>query len=142
MTEHHPQKIMAHQLVVPVRWADMDVNAHVNNVRFFTYFESVRLAWLEAIRARNERNGQGSVVAQTTCHYRRSIPYPETVLVNMYVGVPGRSSYTTYYELLSATDHATRYADGTAVMVWVDRASGKAQPLPDDIRAVLAPAAT
>ncbi len=134
-------KILAHQLTLPVRWADMDVNGHVNNVRFFTYFECVRLAWLDAVRARGERNGQGSVVAQTTCNYRLSIPYPETLLVNLYVSPPGRTSYTTYYELLSAADNAIKYGDGKAVMVWVDRASGKSQPLPDYMRAVLAPVA-
>ncbi len=132
-------RILAYQLTVPVRWADMDVNAHVNNTRFFTYFESARLAWLESIRARGERNGQGSVVAQATCNYRRPIPYPETVLVNLYAGAPGRSSYTTYYDLLSAADNSIKYGDGTAVMVWVDRTSGKSQSLPDYIRAVLAP---
>ena len=133
-------KILAYQLTLPVRWADMDVNGHVNNVRFFTYFESARLAWLQSIRARGERNGQGSVVAQTTCNYRRSIPYPETVQVNLYVSSPGRSSYTTHYDLRSATDSGIQYADGTAVMVWVDRTTGKSQPLPDYIRAVLEPA--
>ena len=55
---------------------------------------------------------------------------------------PGRTSYTTYYDLLSAADHSIKYGDGTAVMVWVDRASGKSHPLPDYIRAVLAPVST
>ena len=135
-------KILAYQLTMPVRWADMDVNAHVNNVRFFTYFESARLAWLESVRTRGERNGQGCVVAKATCNYQRPIPYPETVLVNLYAGPPGRTSYTTYYDLLSAADHSIQYGDGTAVMVWVDRASGKSHPLPDYIRAVLAPVNT
>lgn len=132
-------RILAHQLSLPVRWADMDVNAHVNNTRFFTYFESARLAWFESVCLRGQRNGQGPVVAQTACNYRRSIPYPETVRINLYAGVPGRTSFTTYYELLSEADASIKYADGQAVMVWVDRATGKSQPLPDYVRAVLAP---
>ena len=36
----------------------MDVNAHVNNTRFFTYFESARLAWFESVRSREQRDGQ------------------------------------------------------------------------------------
>ena len=134
------QKILAYELSLPVRWADMDVNAHVNNTRFFTYFESARLAWFEALRTRELRNGHGPVVVQASCNYRRSIPYPETVLVRLYAGVPGRSSFTTYYDLLSASDPTIQYADGQAVMVWVDRASGKSLPLPDYVRSVLAPA--
>ncbi len=133
-------KILAYELTMPVRWADMDVNGHVNNTRFFTYFESARLAWFEAIRARDPHNGRGPVVAKTTCNYRRSIPYPETLRVNLYAGAPGRSSFTTYYELLAEADPSIKYADGLAVMVWVDRATGKSQPLPEYVRSVLAPA--
>ena len=132
-------RILAYQLILPVRWADMDVNAHVNNTRFFTYFESARLAWFESVCPRDQRNGQGPVVAQSSCNYRRSIPYPETVCVNLYAGVPGRSSFTTYYELFSEGDESIEYADGQAIMVWVDRASGKSQPIPDYVRSVLAP---
>ena len=131
-------KILAYQLTLPVRWGDMDVNAHVNNTRFFTYFESARLAWFEAMCPRDLRNGHGSVVAQATCNYRRSISYPETLRVNLYAGAPGRSSFTTYYDLLSEADQSIQYADGLAVMVWVDRATGKSLPLPDYIRAGLA----
>ena len=136
MTE---QKLLAYQLSLPVRWADMDVNAHVNNTRFFTYFESARLAWFESVCPRKHRNGQGPVVAQSACNYRRSIPYPETLLINMYAGAPRRTSFTTYYDVLSEADPSIKYADGQAVMVWVDRETGKAQPLPDFVRAVLAP---
>lgn len=136
MTE---QKLLAYQLSLPVRWADMDVNAHVNNTRFFTYFESARLAWFESVCPRKQRDGQGPVVAQSACNYRRSIPYPETLLINMYAGAPRRTSFTTYYDVLSEADPSIKYADGQAVMVWVDRETGKAQPLPDFVRAVLAP---
>lgn len=134
------QKILAYQLTMPVRWADMDVNAHVNNVRFFTYFECARLEWFESVRARDKRNGQGGVVKQASCTYLRPIPYPETVRINLYAGPPGRTSFTTYYDLLSESDPTIKYGEGQAVMVWVDRASGKPQALPDYVRSVLAPA--
>lgn len=130
-------KTLVYQLRMPVRWADMDVNAHVNNTRFFTYFESARLAWFESVRPRAQRNGQGLVVVQAGCNYRRPIPYPETVQVNLYAGAPGRSSFTTYYDLFSASDESIRYADGQAVMVWVDRATGKSLPIPDYVRSAL-----
>ena len=135
-------KIFVYQLIVPVRWADMDVNAHVNNVKFFTYFECARLAWFESVRARSQRNGQGSVVKHASCNYLRPIPYPETVRIHLYAGPPGRTSFTTYYDLLSETDATIKYGDGQAVMVWVDRATGKPQPLPDYMRSALAPVNT
>lgn len=134
-------KTLVYQLTVPVRWADMDVNGHVNNVAFFTYFECARLEWFEAVRPRAQRDGHGLVVAQASCNYRRTIPYPETAKVMLYAGPPGRSSFTLYYELVSAIDAAIKYADGQTVMVWVNRDSGKTQPLPDYVRAVLPPPA-
>ncbi len=133
-------KILTYQLSLPVRWADMDINGHVNNARYFTYFESARLAWFDSIFTRDQRNLHGTVVAQTACAYHRSIPYPETVQIHVYAGAPGRTSFTTYYEVLSAADPALKYADGQAVMVWVDRTTGKAHPLPDYLRSALAPA--
>lgn len=126
-----------YRLTLPVRWADMDVNAHVNNTQFFTYFEAARIAWLDSVRARNSRDGEGPVVAQATCNYRRPIPYPETLDIHLYTGAPGRSSFTTYYDMFSAVDPSIRYADGQAVMVWVNRSSGKTRPLPDYVREIL-----
>ena len=131
---------LAYHIVFPVRWADMDVNAHVNNVRFFTYFESARLAWFQDVRSREQRSGKGLVVAQASCNYRRPVPYPETLRVNLYASVPGRTSFTTYSDLLSETDPSIKYGDGQAVMVWVDRATGQKEPLPEYVKAVLAPA--
>jgi acyl-CoA thioester hydrolase len=136
------QRRLVYQLKLPVRWADMDVNVHVNNVCFFTYFESARLDWAESVRPRAQRGGLGLVVAQANCNYHRPIPYPETVRVDLYASAPGRTSFTLYYNLLSESDPKIKYADGQTVMVWVDRASGKSLPLPAYMRGVLAPART
>jgi acyl-CoA thioester hydrolase len=138
---NEPRKLV-YQLKLPVRWADMDVNAHVNNVCFFTYFESARLDWAESVRTRALRGGQGLVVAQASCNYQRPIPYPETVRVDLYASAPGRTSFTLYYKLLSEADPAIQYADGQTVMVWVDRSTGKSLPLPDYMCSVLASAPT
>lgn len=133
-------KRLVYQLKLPVRWADMDVNAHVNNTQFFTYFEAARIAWLESVRARNSRDGEGPVVAHASCHYRRPISYPESLDIHLYVGAPGRSSFTTYYDIFSDGDNSIKYADGQVVMVWVNRSTGKTRPLPDYVRALLAAA--
>ena len=135
MTE---QRKFLHQLKLPVRWADMDVNAHVNNTQFFAYFEAARIAWLESVHARTTRDGEGPVVAQATCNYLRPIPYPETLDIRLYAGAPRRSSFTTYYDVFADGDNSIKYADGQAVMVWVNRASGKSLPVPDFVRKVLA----
>jgi acyl-CoA thioester hydrolase len=136
MTE---QRKLVYQLKLPVRWADMDINGHVNNTQFFTYFEAARIAWLDSVRARNARSAEGAVVAQATCNYRRSIPYPETLDIRVSTSAPGRSSFTTFYDVFSDGDESVKYADGQVVMVWVNRATGKSLPMPDFVRAALAP---
>lgn len=133
MTEQ--RKLLA-SLSLAVRWADLDANGHVNNAKYFTYFEQVRIAWLESQNAQNTTDGQGPVIAQTGCGFLRPIPHPETLTVSMYAGPPGRTSFPTFYEIVGATA-GVKYAEGQAVMVWVDRSTGKSHPIPDRLRRVL-----
>ena len=119
---------------VPVRWADLDANGHVNNAKYFTYFEQARIAWLESQNAQNAA-GQGPVIAQTGCSFLRPIPYPETLEISVYAGAPGRSSFPTFYEIAGGA--GLKYAEGQAVMVWVDRATGKSCPSPETLRKTL-----
>lgn len=69
----------------------------------------------------------------------RPIPYPETLEVRVYGGVPGRTSFRTFYEIVGSMQAGVQYADGQAVMVRTDRSSGKACPMPEALRALLAP---
>ena len=120
-------------LKVPVRWADLDANGHVNNAKYFTYFEQARIAWLETQNAQNTTQGEGPVIAQTGCNFLRPIPYPETLEIRVFAGPPGRSSFPTFYDIVGGAQDI-KYADGQAVMVWVDRNSGKSRPLPETLR--------
>jgi acyl-CoA thioester hydrolase len=130
MTE---QRKFLMSLQIPVRWADLDANGHVNNAKYFTYFEQARIAWLESQDAQNTASGHGPVIAQTGCNFLRPIPYPETLEIRVFAGPPGRSSFPTFYEIIGGAT-GVKYADGQAVMVWVDRSSGKSQPLPETLR--------
>jgi acyl-CoA thioesterase FadM len=58
--------------------------------------------------------------------------------VRVYAGPAGRTSFPTYYEIVSVEDEKLVYADGNAVMVWTDRASGEKRPIPDRLRELLA----
>lgn len=130
------QRKLLTSVKIAVRWADLDANGHVNNAKYFTYFEQVRIAWLESHNAQNTDDGQGPVIAQTGCSFLRPIPHPETLTVSMYAGPPGRSSFPTFYEIAGATA-GVKYAEGQALMVWVDRKTGKSQPIPEMLRKVL-----
>jgi acyl-CoA thioester hydrolase len=124
---------------VQVRWADLDANRHVNNVAYFTYMEQARIDWLKRVDLQTTAEGEGPVVVQTSCNYRIAIPYVEALDVHLYAGAPGRTSFPTYYEIVSAEDANLKYADGQAIMVWTNRTSGESRPVPDALRELLAP---
>src|SRR3982751_675099 len=123
---------------IQVRFADLDVNRHVNNVAYFTYMEQARVDWLKRTGMQRTLKGEGPVVVQASCNYRQAMPFVDAIEVRMYVGPAGRTSFPTYYDLVSADDEHCQYADGQAIMVWTDRESGVSRPVPDDLRALLA----
>jgi acyl-CoA thioesterase FadM len=65
------------------------------------------------------------------------MPFVDAVDVRVYVGPAGRTSFPTYYDIVGA-DESCKYADGQAIMVWTDRASGASRPVPDELRELLA----
>jgi acyl-CoA thioester hydrolase len=119
---------------IDTRWADNDVYGHVNNVVYYSYFDTVvnRLlienAWLDP--------GSSStigVVAETSCRYFASISYPEKIDVGLAVERLGNSSVIYRLGVFSqGTDSAA--ADGRFVHVYVDRESRKPAAIPDALR--------
>jgi len=123
---------------IVVRWGDMDALGHVNNAKFFTYFESGRLGYFQRLDLtrfrRHESEGPGLVSA--TCHFRQQVRYPDTLEVGVRVSEVRTRSYTFVVELYrKGTD--VLVAEGTSVGVWVDYRAGKAVPVPDAMRAAL-----
>ena len=139
MEKEEPKRKLLYVLHIPVRWSDMDANAHVNNVVYFTYMEQVRIEWLKSIGMQNTAEGEGPVVVQTSCNYLRQMPHPETLEVRMYGAAPGRTSFPTYYEIFGTVHAGVKYADGQAIMVWTRRAEGTKVPVPEAMRALLTP---
>jgi acyl-CoA thioester hydrolase len=69
--------------------------------------------------------------------FLKQLHYPGDVIGRMTVGVPGRSSFDTGFELYRADDPDTLYARGNAKCVWIDYAAGKSVPLPDLLRSTI-----
>ena len=125
---------LAHVERIPIRWGDMDAMGHVNNTVYFRYMEQARISWFGALVPEDEAwQSTGIVIANAICNYRRPITYPGTVEVKLFVGPPGGSSVPTYYELRVGND-ATPYADGEAVVVFIDLKLQKPARMPEDIR--------
>lgn len=135
----HPERRLLHTSHLSVRWGDMDALGHVNNTCFFTYFEQVRVEWLEGLDLDWMRGRVGPVVASTRCDFKRPVVYPAELEILLYAGPPGRTSVSTYYEARETSADDALCAIGEAVLVWVDYEAGRPRPLPEALRAHLPP---
>ena len=128
------QRRLAHVERIPIRWGDMDAMGHVNNTLYFRYMEQARISWFEALIPEDDAwQSTGIVIVNASCNYNRPITYPGTVEVRLQVGPPGGSSVPTFYDLRVDADPVP-YAEGAAVVVFVNMKTQKPARIPDGIR--------
>ncbi len=120
---------------IPVAWGDMDYFRHVNNIVFFRYFESARIEYLERIGFRElaEDDPVGPILASTSCRFRRSLTWPDTVAVGARVVEVGEDRFSMAYRLVSRKSGEVA-AEGDGVLVSFDYAAQKKVPLPGRVR--------
>jgi len=135
MTPTPAPRRRVHTCRVALRWGDMDAYAHVNNTVYFRYMEEARVEYLERQGYTIGSGVSTPVIVSTACTFLIPISYPGVVEVTMFLSAPGRSSIVSEYELRREGD-ATLYATGSAKIVWIEVASGKSVPIPDDLRAL------
>jgi acyl-CoA thioester hydrolase len=122
------------EMVITIRWGDMDAMGHVNNTLYFRYMEIVRIEWLHSVGGAPDPSGQGPVIVNAFCNFIRQLEYPGDVLAKHYVAGPGRSSFETYITLERTDAPGVIYASGGAKTVWVDFPLQKSVALPDAVR--------
>ena len=128
-------KKLTFEMVIPIRWGDMDAMGHVNNTVYFRFMEQARIGWFEALVPKGEAwQSTGIVIANASCNFKRPINYPGTVEVRLSVGSPGGSSVPTFYELLVDEEI---HADGEATVVFIDMEKQKPIRIPQNIREAL-----
>ena len=138
MTHTTPQRAdYRHFQPITTRWHDNDIYGHVNNVTYYSFFDSAVNTYLI------ERGGldihDGSVVGfvvSSSCDYFASIAYPDLIEVGLRVSKLGNSS--VQYELaVFKAGEGEACAAGRFVHVFVDRASNQPVSIPDELRAAL-----
>ena len=128
-----------HFLAIATRWMDNDSYGHVNNVTYYSYFDTVVNEHLIREGGLDIRTAdQVGLVVETSCRFFRSLTFPEVIDAGIRVAKLGRSS-VTYEIALFRRDDATPAAAGRFVHVWVDRASNTPTDIPARIRAILEP---
>lgn len=130
-------KKLTHEMVLPIRWGDMDAMGHVNNTVYFRYMEIARLDWLFRVGGPPDPGGCGPVIVNAFCNFVRQLEFPGEVLARHYVCNPGRSSFDTYITMARADDPSVVYAEGGSKTVWTDFKAQKSVPLPDWMRALV-----
>lgn len=118
-----------------VRWRDLDAFNHVNNSKYLSYLEEARLRWMLGVPGMGMDDHVAPVVAASTLNYRRPIAWPGDIVVELFVERLGGSSVTIGHRIVDSADGAATYCDGNVVMVWIDRGTGRAAPLPAGVRA-------
>ena len=131
------EKKLTFEMVMPIRWGDMDAMGHVNNTIYFRYIEVVRLEWLFKVGGAPDPSGIGPVIVNAFCNFIRQLEYPGEVLARHYVANPGRSSFDTFITLERVDRPGVIHAEGGATTVWTDLKAQKSVPLPDWMRALL-----
>jgi acyl-CoA thioester hydrolase len=126
-----------HFLTIPTRWMDNDIYGHVNNVVYYSYFDTVINGYLIDPGGLDIHGGPVvGVCAESACRYRAAFAFPEPVEAGLRVAHLGRSSVR--YEIgLFKTGEEAAAAEGHFVHVFVDRKAMTPVPIPDAIRAAL-----
>ncbi len=116
---------------IRVAWGEMDAFRHVNNIVYFRYFESARIAYFERIgyTERMAATGVGPILAETRCRYRIPLTYPDTVEVGARVTAVGEDRFRMAYTVFSRR-HRKTAAEGDGLVVSFDYGAGRKTVLP------------
>ena len=127
-----------HFHAITTRWMDNDLYGHVNNVVYYSFFDTVINQYL--IRAGGLDIHESRIIGlavESMCRFHRPLAYPDPVDAGLRVGKLGRSSVRYEVGLFAAGEEEAA-ATGHFVHVFVERQSRQPTPIPESIRAALA----
>ncbi|MFT4518329.1 MAG: acyl-CoA thioester hydrolase [Halioglobus sp.] len=122
---------------VSTRWSDNDVYGHVNNVVYYSYFDTVANRYLIEVGGMDIADGRiVGYVVNSGCEYHAPITYPETIEAGVRVDKLGNSS-VQYGIAIFKEGEEQAAAHGHFVHVFVERAENRSVPIPDNLRSAL-----
>ncbi|TFW08524.1 acyl-CoA thioesterase [Oxalobacteraceae bacterium OM1] len=122
---------------ITTRWMDNDAYGHVNNVVYYSWFDTVVNAFLITNGALDiERSPVIGLVIETQCNYFASVAFPEPITAGLRVSKLGNSS-VRYEVAIFREGEETAAAQGHFVHVYVDRESRRPSAIPEKMRALL-----
>ena len=119
------------------RWMDNDIYGHINNVTYYSYFDTaVNHYLIDAADFDIHKASVVGYVVHSECNYLSSIAFPDSIEVGLKVNRIGNSS-VTYDLALFKNGEAVASAQGVFVQVFVDRKHGRPVTIPNFIRSAL-----
>jgi acyl-CoA thioester hydrolase len=131
----HRRDDYRHFQPITTRWHDNDVYGHVNNVTYYSFFDSAVNRYLIEVGGRDIQAGSvvGFVVS-SSCDFFASIAFPEPIEIGLRVGKLGNSSVQYELAVFKAGEEQA-CAAGRFVHVFVDRSSNLPVSIPENLRA-------
>jgi acyl-CoA thioester hydrolase len=135
--QQRPRSAYRHFQVITTRWMDNDVYGHVNNVVYYSWFDTVVNQFLVEQGVLDiERSNVIGLVIETQCNYFAPLAFPDQITAGIRVAKLGNSSVRYEVGIFKA-DEPDPAAQGHFVHVYVDRASRRPTALPEQLRKVL-----
>ena len=137
-TSPQPEARTAYSVLrdIPTRWMDNDAYGHVNNVVYYSWFDTAVNAWLIENGVLDiQASPVVGLVVETQCNYFSPLAFPQTVQVGLRVAHQGRSSVR--YELAVFGDTELCAAKGHFVHVYVDAKTHRPTALPAALKTLL-----
>jgi acyl-CoA thioester hydrolase len=119
----------------PIAWGEMDAFQHVNNVAYFRYFESARIAYftkMDLIPFMNQ-TGIGPILKSTRCDYKIPLTFPDTISVGACVPEIGEDRFVMLYRVVSHR-HQKIAAQGDGVLVTFDYKANHKVNMPRELQ--------
>ena len=130
--------LAAYPVVVetPVAWGEMDAFGHVNNIVYFRYFETARIAYFEKLDVPEflGRDPIGPILSETTCRFRAALSYPDTVSIGARVASIGEDRFVMRYAVFSHR-MGRLAAEGEGTLVCFNYRQNQKAPLPEKLKA-------
>ncbi len=120
---------------IPIAWGEMDAFQHVNNVAYFRYLESGRIAYFEKLGLMGimNRSGIGPILASVQCRFKIPLTYPDTISVGVRVSEIGQDRFKMEYAVVSHRLEKVA-AVGEGVIVSFNYRKNKKANLPAEVR--------
>ncbi len=127
------ERKLVHEMIVPIRWGDMDAYGHVNNTVYFRYMEQARVEWSHSMGYAVSPGRESMLMMNGFCNFYKQLSYPGELILKTSIGAIGRTSMDVYTSMALTTEPDEVAAIGGATMVWVDLTTNQSAPWPEHI---------